>query len=305
VVGDDYPHFLGYDHCPGDRAQRIAELVDGKPKVDVDHCQRMQFDQVSPMARAVAAVLAKVPVDDPELRDAVKLMAGWDGEMAAGSPAAAIYEVFVRRLTRLLTADRLGDAAVCYAGKGPTPVLQDRSIFGHRSREWLQSVLTDPDCRWFGFGCGPTRDDCVRSALRETVDYLKAELGPEVDDWAWGKLHQLTYAHVLGQVPALGKVFNLGPYPLGGNDDTLWATGTNLHDLAGGAVIGPAYRMIVDLGDLGNSLGLLAPGQSGRLGSKHYGDQVEAWFTGDYHPMVYAREDVEQHAEARLVLEPG
>ena len=304
VVGDDYRYFLGYDYCLGDRAQRIVELIEARPLSDVAQCRRMQFDLVSPTAQVVSGYLAQLPVEDPELRAVVGLMKDWDGEMAAESPAAAVIEVFVRRMIALITAHRLGDAAVCYAGKGPTPVLTDRSMLGHRSREWLQSILAQPDSHWFNLGCGENRDDCVRLALRETVDFLKAELGPKIDDWAWGRLHTLTYAHVLGQVPALGQALNLGPYPMGGNADTLWATGTNLHDLASEGVIGPAYRMIVDLGDLRNSLGLLGPGQSGQLGSKHYDDQVEAWFTGDYHPMLYSREDVERGAEARLVLEP-
>ena len=76
------------------------------------------------------------------------------------------------------------------------------------------------------------------------------------------------------------------------------------HDLSSEGIIGPPSRFIADLGDLRNSLGLLAPGQSGQPGSKHYDDQVEAWFTGDYHPMLYAREDVEREAEVRLRLEP-
>ncbi len=37
----------------------------------------------------------------------------------------------------------------------------------------------------------------------------------------------------------------------------------------------------------------------------HYDDQVEAWFKGKYHPMLYAREDVERGARQRLTLAPG
>jgi acyl-homoserine lactone acylase PvdQ len=51
-------------------------------------------------------------------------------------------------------------------------------------------------------------------------------------------------------------------------------------------------------------LGLLAPGQSSQPGSQYYVSQVEAWFMGKYHPMVYTREDVGREAEGKLRLEP-
>jgi penicillin amidase len=144
----------------------------------------------------------------------------------------------------------------------------------------------------------------MRLALSETVDFLTAELGPEIDDWAWGKLHTLTFAHTLGSVKPLDKLLNRGPFPMGGDATTVWATGISRFDLSTEGTIGPPFRFIADLGDLRNSWGLLVPGQSGQPGSKHYDDQVQAWFEGGYHPMLYAREDVEREAEYRLVLVP-
>ena len=307
VVDDDYPYYIGREYSVGDRAQRIVELIEAQDRIDVAYVQRMQFDQVSPTARIMAQYLGQLPVDDPELAGVVEMMRDWDGTLAADSPAAAVHEVFLRRMITLMLSDKLGDLTVRYAGKGPTPVLAKGSLFGSRAWEWLQKALAEPRshlAHWFDLGHGETRDDCMRLALRETVDFLKAELGPEIGDWAWGRLHTLTYGHTLGRVQSLERFFNRGPYPLGGDSTTVWATGANRHDLSSEGIIGPPFRFIADLGDLRNSLGLLAPGQSGQPGSNHYDDQVGAWFTGEYHPMLYAREDVEREAEARLRLEP-
>jgi penicillin amidase len=60
--------------------------------------------------------------------------------------------------------------------------------------------------------------------------------------------------------------------------------------------------MIVDLGDVRNSVSLLTPGQSGQPGSPHYDDQIAAWSTGEYHPMLFTREDVEREFQHRLRL---
>lgn len=304
VVGDDYPHYIGREYAMGDRAQRIVELIEAQDQVDAAYVQRMQFDLVSPSARVVTGYLGQLEVDNAELSPVVEMMRDWDGELAANSPAAAVYQVFMRRLIILALSDKLGDLTIRYSGKGPTPVLAEGSMFGARAWEWVQKTLTEPDSHWFDQGNGETRDDVMQLALRETVDFLKAELGPEISDWAWGKLHTLTYAHVLGRVKPLDKLFNRGPYPLGGDGTTVWSTATSRYDLSCENVIGPPFRFIADLGDLRNSLGLLAPGQSGQPGSKHYDDHVQAWFSGEYHPMLYTREDVEREAETRLRLLP-
>lgn len=286
------------------RALRINELIGARDKIDVEYMQRMQFDQVSRSAQIVAGYLSQLDVEDAELRAVVDLMKHWDGELDTGGVPGAVYEVFARRMIRLMLQDKLGDLTTRYAGQGPTPLLAERSMFGERASEWLQATLAVPDSHWYDLGAGETRDEVMRLALRETVDFLKRELGPEMDGWTWGKLHTLTFAHTLGEVKPLDKLFNRGPYPAGGDSTTLWATGSSRHNLNSDGIIGPPFRFIADLGDLRNSWGLLAPGQSGQPGSRHYDDQIEAWFKGEYHPMLYAREDVEREAVATLRLVP-
>jgi penicillin amidase len=145
----------------------------------------------------------------------------------------------------------------------------------------------------------------MRLALRETVDFLSAKFGPKVDDWSWGKMHTLTYSHTLGRVKPLDRFFNRGPYPMGGDQTTIWATGSSYHDLSCESVIGPPFRFIADLSNLRNSLSLLAPGQSGQPGSKHYDDHAKSWFTGEYHTMLFERAEIEREAEGTLHLTPA
>jgi len=306
VADAGYPYFLGTDHCTRDRVQRIVELIEARERIDVSYVQRMQFDQLSPLARTVARVVGEMPGDDGdhEVAQAVRLLRDWNGELGAESPAAAVYQVFLREISSLLLAPHLGDLTIRYMGQGPTPVLMESSIFAHRSLEWLEETLQQPGSHWFDLGQGPDRAACIRRALRAALEVLKERLGPRMEEWAWGRLHTLTYRHTLGQVWPLGRVFNRGPYPLGGDGTTIWATGANQHDLGTDSVVGPPFRFIADLGDLRNSWGLLAPGQSGRPASTHYDDGVQAWFEGGYHPLLWTREDVEREAQARLRLQP-
>ena len=305
VADKDYPHELGYDHCSGHRFQRIVQLLEAEDRIDVDYIQRMHFDQISLHAQAVARYLGTLQTDDPELEAVVSLVRDWDGELTADSAAAAVEQVFVRRMIARILDDKLGDLSVRYAGKGPTPVLGETTLFGHRSLEWLERVLEEPESHWFDLGGGETRDDVARLALRETADFLKSELGPDMKNWAWGKLHRLTYAHLMGRVKPLDKLFNRGPFALGGSGNTIWATFSNYHDLEHEVIVGPPFRFIADLSDLGKSLGMLVPGQSGQPASPHYDDQIEAWFEAGYHPMLYDRVDIVRDTKSWLELLPN
>src|SRR3972149_6441171 len=50
--------------------------------------------------------------------------------------------------------------------------------------------------------------------------------------------------------------------------------------------VGPAYRQIVDLGSLQQSLWVIPGGSSGDPLSRHYADQLPDWRHGRYHPMM-------------------
>ncbi len=324
VADPEYPHWIGADYCVADRAERIVELIEAQPKLDIAAIRRMHFDQVSPTARAVGRHLADLATEaeaDPDVKrwlgdlgDVVELMREWDGRLAADSPQAAIHEAFMRQMLDLILRNKISVLTERYMGRGPTPVLAETSIFGHRAWEWLRTLLEQPESDWYDLApreailSGETwwtdRPGAMITALRQTVDLLRKRLGTDPRTWAWGKLHRLNYAHLLGRVPALAPFFNRGPYPLGGDSTTVWATGAAFHELESQSVIGPPFRFIADLGDWRNCLGLLAPGQSGHPASPHYDDQVQAWFAGNYHPMLWTREDVERGATDRLALMP-
>ncbi len=334
TVSEDYPIHIELEPCSGDRAQRIAELImdgplrDGQEKIDLAYVRKMQIDQISPSARVVMRFLTQLPLNqsvhypETDLHAAVKLMREWDGRLSSDSPAAALYQVFIRKIVRLMLIPKLEpdqpsahsrnapdssstfDLTNRYMGKGPTPVIGEYSLFGERWLPWLVNQLADPDSHWFNLGHGETRDEVMALALNEALAELKSRLGPDMSKWKWGTLHQLTFNHSLGANPLLAVLFNRGPYPIGGDHTTVWASGASYYNLDTSQMIGPPFRMAIDLGDLSNASGCLAPGQSGNPASPHYGDQIAAWFKGKFHPMLYARSDVEEETRHRLKLAP-
>jgi penicillin amidase len=303
VAAEDYPHFISHEYATGNRAQRITELIVERDRLDLAAMQTMQFDRVSPQARIVARALGGLTTQDPELAAVAASMRAWDGDLTPDSREAAICACFAVQMARLILRDRLGDLAERYMGRGPTPVVADGSLFVHRAQEWLEDQLARPDSPWYDLGDGETRDAVMARALRAALSELEQRLGPV--GWAWGRLHTLTFLHYLGRVEPFASLFNRGPFPIGGDGNTVWATGSRLHGPQPAYTIGPPFRFVADLGDLRHARAILAPGQSGQPGSPFYEDQVGAWFAGEYHPMLYDRGDIEREAFARLTLEPA
>jgi penicillin G amidase len=296
----DFPHFLGRDYLVSGRIERITELIDAKEKIDIPYIQTMQYDQVSISARRTARALGDLQVQEPTLQKIVEQIRRWDGKLDSDSLMAGLYETTIRQAAGLVLEHHIGELGRRALGKGPFAGAWPDHIW-----DWFVDLLDQPRSLWFDLGHGERRDDVLKLALRQAVDYLRAEFGPDMHQWEWGRLHKLNFGHVLGAQKPLDRVFSIGPFPIGGDGTTIWASFTSYSDLDPRPVVGPPVRFIADLNDLDHCWGLLVPGQSGHLASPHFSDGVQPWFNGEYHPILFRRDEVQQHLEGKLSLEPG
>jgi penicillin amidase len=299
VQKPDFPYFIGKDYVVSDRAGRIVELLKTNEKVDLAYFKRMQFDLISLSARIFSSHVKTLNVTDPELKPIIEGMATWDGKLDQNSSMACVFEVTIRFAIRMLLDHHLGDFGLRVRGEGPFPGEWPGHIW-----EWFVNLLDEPDSPSFDMGHGEKRDDILNLALREAVHFLKVEFGSELKNWQWKKLHFLIFNHILGAQKPLDRIFNLGPFPLGGDASTIWATYMDFHGLEVKPVVGPPFRFIADLGDLDHCEGILAPGQSGHATSPHYSDGIKPWFEGSYHPILIQRKEIEENLEAKLLLTP-
>jgi penicillin amidase len=142
---------------------------------------------------------------------------------------------------------------------------------------------TEPD--------GPALQKSLDAALRQ----IELQFGADPAAWQWGKLHQLTLVHPLGK-----REFRLGPVPRPGDANTVNATsGADLQQTNGAS-----WREILDVGDWDRSVMTNVPGESGDPSSKHYGDLLQDWAAGRYHPMPFSRQAVEAATDERILLRP-
>ena len=68
---------------------------------------------------------------------------------------------------------------------------------------------------------------------------------------------------------------------------------------------GATFRLVIDVGDWDASVAMNSPGQSGDPDSPHATDLWDPWLRGEDFPLCYSREQVEAHAERRILLLPG
>ncbi len=140
----------------------------------------------------------------------------------------------------------------------------------------------------------------VGASLDAAVAEAERRMGPDPAAWAWGRIHRARFEHPLATTPARRAVFDLPPVPRGGDGTTPNATGSGDWQTSGAS-----YREVIDLADWGRSTTINVPGQSGQPTSPFYANLLPLWAEGRYHPMLFSRAAVEQHAAARLVLVPA
>jgi penicillin G amidase len=277
--------FFSQEFCPPVRFRRIRDLLERKERHSREDLALVQGDRYSaPLVALAAALLAHVePASDLE-RAVLARLTSWDGHMSEDSPEASVCEV-VRTNLVTATAGAPGNLRPLLLGSGPHPVLSPISslyfLQGARVTAWLQSLERNNSSE----ESRPT----LQAAFADAVDGLRYSFGDDIGSWGWGRLHTLTMRHALSLRPPLGALFDVGPFPCGGNIDSINVTGPLPGgDLRAGGPIA-AYRIVADTSDWDTTMSCIPGGQSGHRASPHYADQLDDWRACRYHRLPFTR----------------
>ncbi|MCB1647481.1 MAG: penicillin acylase family protein, partial [Pseudomonadales bacterium] len=132
------------------------------------------------------------------------------------------------------------------------------------------------------------------------VGLVRQSLGDDPSGWRWGDLHQIAFAHRLSKL-ASWESMTAGPDETGGSPTTL---GMAMHmgkgpgraqagEIPCRVYHGPAYRLVVDLGDTSQARFVIAGGNGGRAGSPLAINHYATWLAGEYFDLRLARDDAE------------
>jgi len=288
-AGLDYPHFLSHYFQPPYRVALISKTIRDSKNVTADDFAALQGSLYSDINLQVArALAAEASPANRQEEVMLETLADWDGMMTPESGEASLSELALRHILRLTLDPKLGAATTdSYLTLAGYPYM------------FLQNLLDDPANPWWD----GDRAGVLTKSLRAAMDELTASVGSNPAKWTWGNLHTFTFSHPLGSVGALRPIFNRGPYPTGGNWNTV-DSGAYYADKPYAMGLGPAYRIIADPADWDASLSIIPSGESGQPFSPHYADQIKSWLAVEYHTLPFTLSAVEASAKHTLRLVP-
>ncbi len=292
--------YLGADWLDGYRVARIGQVLAGRDDWDLDAVAALQLDQLALPWREIREVVLAAAAGRPGLAAARDLLAGWDGVLGAGSPAGAVYGVFMAEVTNRVVAARAPRAARWAMGRGFTPLVPN-TLFALRAVR-VSRLLREQPAGWFDGGW----DDQIADALEVVTARLRARSGPDPTEWSWGGVRPLTLRHPLGTRRPLDRVFNLGPFPWGGDANTVaQASPDPVDPMRGTTVAIASLRMVVDVGAWERTRFALPGGQSGNPFSPHYDDLLPHWRAGTGVPIAWDEPAVVRATVETLELVPS
>jgi len=268
---EDYQYPVNGHFAPPYRAAQIRTLLDRRAKWEPRQMLEVQKDVYSGfsqfLAQQVVAAWDARKATNPALREAVDLLRAWNGQMEKGTAAPMVAALVFQQL-RKAAAERASP------GSGQTyEFIMAPSV--------LERLLRERPPGWFP-DCNALLMKCFADAVEEGAKIQ----GSKVSRWDYGQYNALKMTHpVGGQLPLIGSYFNLGPVSMSGSSTTIKQTTRRM---------GPSMRMIVDLGDLDDSMQNITVGESGHRLSSHYKDQWSAYYGATSFPMQFGRVDAKQ-----------
>lgn len=294
VVPDDYPYYLGHGGTPPYRAQRIHDVLDAKPKHDLDTSAALLVDSLSLMARDLLPLfLDSVGPRDGQAGRALGLLSSWDGEMRREKAEPLIFVAWLAAFNRRLYADETGDLFSRVWDLKPKFV---KRVLTERP-DWCDDVTTEATET-----CRMTAAAALDDALSELIDLQ----GEDMADWSWGAAHTAHFGHpVFRFIPGVGTLTTIST-PSDGGAYTVNRAQHYIRSERGPyrSVHGPGFRAIYDLADLDRSRFMIATGPSGNPLSHHYDNLIDRWRDGEFVSLAPLTEEDEAEATGRLRLTP-
>lgn len=268
------------------RYERIAGVLAGQPRHTIADSVALMHDTLSTPARQLVALLPAQ--SSPEAEPALRMLRGWDGNLAADSGPAALYQLLWRELGRRMLAAIVPERA--------------RELVDEIAPSVLLGLLAQPDAR-LGANPSAVRDAMFDAALTAAWAQAVEAMGSNPAAWRWASLHQVRIRHPLSRLPAIAAAFPpIEGEGSGGDSYTpmaRWVRG-NAWTVSGGA----SYLQAIDVGGWDNSVFLNLPGNSNDPRSPHYRDLYANWINGEMRPMLFSRAAVDRAATGRTILRP-
>jgi len=275
----DFPYHVNGTFASPHRSRQIFDmLAAGGNKLTPADNLRIEKDVYSGLSKFVArqlvAAYEKRGATNPLFTDAVAMLKTWDGQMDQNRAEPFIVTLAFQYIRKAI-ADRASP------GGG---AIYDPQI----SASVVERLLRERPAGWFA-----DYDELLLRCFSDGMEEGQRLQGKDPKHWKWGKYMFLDGKHpVGGQIPVVGKYFNIPLTPMSGGSTTVKQTSRKLI---------PSERMNHSLGNWDDSLWSLPVGQASNIASPHYSDQWSAYYAGQAFPMQFKK--VEGKSTVKFVPE--
>ncbi len=283
---------IGEDWEEAFRARRIQQFFDTIDKHSLETSAAMQADHVSLAARELLPFLKGVAPSDERARQALALLAAWDGVMDKDRPEPLIFDAFMGALHRIMLVEKTG---LPMTERGPFYATALISLLRDHP-EWCDAPdKPDPDCR-----------ATLARALDEALALIVKRDGGDMTQWKWGAEHVAVLQHkVYSHIPLLDRLSDIS-MPSSGDFYTLDRGGgfEVTQDKPFARTQGPGFRGIYNLADPDKSRFMITTGESGHIFSPHYRDLAPLWVDGKSITLAGSEDDLKRAGAQELVFSP-
>lgn len=313
VVEKGYPVNFSQTWAHPERFERISALLNATDRHNLDSMQQMQYDQFDPMVTklqvylrdpALQNAIAQLPQSEQQqARLAQQRLLAFDGYLHADSAGAALYNLFLAQFSQQLFADRFVDSPQAWKA-----FVESSKSYSAQAEHllWQDDKSANASPFW-------QKSDPARSGKAKIIAYSLAlanqqgekQFGKNYSRWQWGKLHRYQWNSLSSQmaeylpkeqrrtIERLDSYLNRGPYPAGGNLNTVNISSYSMGDNFDTLLI-PAMRLIVDFSQQDPVWVMNNAGQSANPASRHYADNIEDWLKGKYQNLPFSPEGQSQ-----------
>jgi penicillin amidase len=287
---ETFPMKMRGEWQPPDRYKTIEQILKQKDKWGPEELMELQTLNMNfenkILLEALLADLHFLEANEKQTYEKyIDVLNKWNLVSGVKDAAPAIYYTWTKNISIKLLSELNED---------------EREVFAKAPNGWIffKRVILERDSIWWKKF---DRGELFKRTFKDSIVELEKIYGNNIADWQWGKIHTIEYFHPIGRVKLLGKIFNLGPFPIAGATQEVNNQKFNSYkDFQVRA--GPSTRRIIDFSKPEKSLGILPIGNSGHMLSPFYDNQVKLFLNGEYRDQLMDLQ--EGDARFKMVFRP-
>jgi penicillin G amidase len=295
IDGYLYP---GY-YLPKDRAIRIDGLLAPKNDWTKEDVGKMITDNTSATAETIVANMTK-PLNASNFSEnekkALTVLKDWKATHNLEDIAPSIYNKWIYFYLKDTFEDEFGieNFKLLLNTHIIKQVIENQSK--NTASVWWDNINTKDKKE--------SKSEILTRSFKEAIDSLENQLGSDINQWQWKKVHKVEFQHPIGKLKLFSTFFNVGSFPIAGTNEVI---NNQLFIYSDDAEIqvkgGPSTRRIIDFSDIENSWSVLPTGQSGNPMSDHYNDQTDLFVKGKFRKMKLNKKEIEA-TSTKLIFKP-